>query len=108
MKRSKIIFSMVFMAMAFISSATMAQTRVIISTGIVAPYGYPPPGYGYAPQPVYYPPCGVGYYAPRPQYRQGCGNHHHAYNNNYNNNYGNRNGYGNGNRNGRGNYPRHY
>jgi len=104
MKRSKIIFSMVFMAMALLSTASMAQTRVIISTGIVSPYGYPPPGYGYAPQPVYYPPYG-GYYGPSGYYRpQPYGYPHHAYNNNY----GNRYGYGNGNRNGHGHHGHCY
>ncbi len=99
---------MVFMAFALLSTASMAQTRVIITTGIVSPYGFPPPGYGYAPQPVYYPPCGGGY-APSGYYRQSCGHPHHTYNNNYNNNYGYGNGgYGSRNRHGGGNHQRHY
>lgn len=108
MKRSKIIFSMVFIAMGLISTVSMAQTRVTISTGIIAPYGYPPnSGYVYyGPQPAYAP---CGYYAPRGHYRQPCGqppvcnNHHHP-----NNGYGNGRGYGNRNRQGGGNHPHHY
>jgi hypothetical protein len=98
MKRSKIIFSMVFMAMALLSTSAMAQARVIFTTGMVSPYGYPPV-YGYAPQPVYYPPPVYGY-APQPVYyppsyyvrpgypRQAYRHPYHAYNNSYHNNYG--------------------
>lgn len=47
MKTSRIIFSMLIIAGALISTTSMAQTRIIISTSDRAPHGY---SYGRVPQ----------------------------------------------------------
>ena len=109
MKTSKIIFSIAITAAVLFSTATMAQSRVIITTRIIAP-----PAPHYHPHP---PICGR-YYAPAPHHNhyRHPNRHPQEYNNSCHNNYNNnnyRNGNvhgrdGNRNGQGRGYNPRHY